>query len=253
MDVAAKTGTTDDDYDRWLCGFTPYYAGACWYGYDQNETVTYTRSGNPAGSIWDEVMTAIHKDLANATFTKPSGIVEQTVCKITGCLATTGCTSTYTEIFTQDNLPEKCEGHGSQTICTESNKVATQYCSQYCATRQNYYGAILPKEALDLWEPVNGRRSTGTRINEICTIHTEPKEEEPVEPPATNTNTTNTNTSSGGGTTTGDGGNEGNTAGGNTIGGEEPSSPEEPPSSGTGNTVDGDNGNTSPSQNTLNE
>ena len=25
MDVAAKTGTTDDSYDRWLCGFTPYY------------------------------------------------------------------------------------------------------------------------------------------------------------------------------------------------------------------------------------
>ena len=24
IDVAAKTGTTDSDYDRWLCGFTPY-------------------------------------------------------------------------------------------------------------------------------------------------------------------------------------------------------------------------------------
>src|SRR5699024_1521199 len=34
MDVAAKTGTTDDNYDRWLCGFTPYYSAACWYGYD---------------------------------------------------------------------------------------------------------------------------------------------------------------------------------------------------------------------------
>ena len=205
MDVAAKTGTTDDDYDRWLCGFTPYYAGACWYGYDQNETVTYTRSGNPAGSIWDEVMTAIHKNLANATFTKPSGIVEQTVCKTTGCLATTGCTNTYTEIFTQDNLPEKCEGHGSQTICTESNKVATQYCSQYCATRQNYYGAVL-------------------RINETCTLHTEPKAEEK---PATNTtpstNTTNTNT--------------GGSTGGSSSGGGTGSS-----GSGTGNSISGGNG-----------
>ena len=25
VDVAAKTGTTDENYDRWLCGFTPYY------------------------------------------------------------------------------------------------------------------------------------------------------------------------------------------------------------------------------------
>ena len=231
MDVAAKTGTTDDDYDRWLCGFTPYYAGACWYGYDQNETVRYTRSGNPAGSIWDEVMTAIHKNLAKATFTKPSGIVEQTVCKITGCLATTGCTSTYTEIFTQDNLPEKCEGHGSQTICTESNKVATQYCSQYCATRQNYYGAVLPKEQLDLWTPVNGRRATGTRINETCTLHTEPKAEERPTNTTTPTNTTNTNTggSTGGNSTSGSGsgsgGNGNSTNGGNggSSGGDNPS------------------------------
>src|SRR5699024_2540881 len=28
MDVAAKTGTTDEYKDRWLCGFTPYYVGA---------------------------------------------------------------------------------------------------------------------------------------------------------------------------------------------------------------------------------
>ena len=37
IDVAAKTGTTDESRDRWLCGFTPYYATACWYGYDNNE------------------------------------------------------------------------------------------------------------------------------------------------------------------------------------------------------------------------
>ncbi len=219
MDVAAKTGTTDDDYDRWLCGFTPYYAAACWFGYDQPETVQY--SGNPAGNIWDGVMTAIHKDLANATFTRPSGIVEQTVCRTTGCLATTGCNNKYTEIFTQDNLPEQCEGHGSQTICSESGLVATEYCEQYCEVRQNYYGAVLPKEQLGLWTPVSGSSSSGTRINGTCTLHTEPKEKEP-EKPEPNTNTTNTTNSTGGNTTTGNGntttGNDNTTTGnGNTI------------------------------------
>ena len=219
MDVAAKTGTTDDDYDRWLCGFTPYYAGACWFGYDQPETVRY--SGNPAGNIWDGVMTAIHEDLENATFTRPSGIVEETVCRTTGCLATTGCANTYTEIFTQDNLPEQCEGHGSQTICSESGLVATEYCSQYCAVRQNYYGAVLPKEQLGLWTPVSGSSSSGTRVNGTCTLHTKPKEEEkPVnKKPTTNTsNSTGGNTSTGNGNTTGEGntstGNENTTSGG---------------------------------------
>ncbi len=237
MDVAAKTGTTDDDYDRWLCGFTPYYAGACWFGYDQPETVHY--SGNPAGNIWDGVMTAIHEDLENATFTRPSGIVEQTVCRTTGCLATTGCSNKYTEIFTQDNLPEQCEGHGSQTICSESGLVATEYCSQYCDVRQNYYGAVLPKEQLDLWTPMNGARASGTRINGVCTLHTKPKEEEPpanTTPSTNTTNTTNTtNSTSGGNTTTGG---TGNTSGEN-------------PSGGNGNGPNGGNGGSTNEGNTT--
>ena len=230
MDVAAKTGTTDDDYDRWLCGFTPYYAASCWFGYDQPETVYYS-GNNPAGVLWDNVMTTIHEDLENATFTRPSGIVEQTVCRTTGCLATTGCNNKYTEIFTQDNLPEQCEGHGSQTICSESGLVATDYCSQYCEVRQNYYGEVIPKEQLGLWTPVNGASSSGTRINGICALHTQPKQEEP-ERPEPNTNTTNTTNSTGGGNTAG----EGNTTG------EEPSGGGENPPSGGNST--GENGNT---------
>ena len=197
MDVAAKTGTTDDSYDRWLCGFTPYYAAATWFGYDTNEEVRgFTQ--NPAGQIWDAVMTDIHKNLENATFTKPSGIVEQTVCRKTGCLATTGCTDTYKEIFASNNLPEKCQGHGSQQICSESGLVATEYCSQYCQVTTNIYGAVVPKEQLSLWTPVGGKKSSsGTRIDGVCTLHTKPKEEEkPVEPQVNTTPSTNTSNTS---------------------------------------------------------
>ncbi len=123
MEVAAKTGTTDNDYDRWLCGFTPYYAAATWYGYDNSETVYF--SGNPAGQIWSAVMKDIHKDLPSVTFIIPEGIVERTVCKTTGCLASKSCTNTYTEIFTEDNLPEQCTNHKR-----------------------------LPKESLGVWTPL---------------------------------------------------------------------------------------------------
>ena len=111
IDVAAKTGTTDNSYDRWLCGFTPYYSAATWYGYDNSETVYF--SGNPAGQIWDAVMTDIHQGLPSATFVRPEGIVEAKVCRRTGCLDTSRCTDTYMEIFTQDNMPEKCQSHGT--------------------------------------------------------------------------------------------------------------------------------------------
>ena len=47
MDVAAKTGTTNENYDRWLCGFTNYYTAATWYGFDMNETINF-EGKNPA-------------------------------------------------------------------------------------------------------------------------------------------------------------------------------------------------------------
>ena len=192
MDVAAKTGTTDNNYDRWLCGFTPYYSAACWFGYDNQEEVIWSGT-NPAGQIWDAIMTDVHSGLASATFEKPSGIVEQTVCRTTGCLATSACTNTYKEIFTQDNLPEQCEGHGSQRICSESGKIATDYCSQYCNVTTNYYGAVIPKERLNLWKTLNPSSAGKNKVEETCTIHTKPKEEEKPKENTTNTaNTTNT-------------------------------------------------------------
>ena len=192
MDVAAKTGTTDNNYDRWLCGFTPYYSAACWFGYDNQEEVIWSGT-NPAGQIWDAIMTDVHSGLASATFEKPSGIVEQTVCRTTGCLATSACTNTYKEIFTQDNLPEQCEGHGSQRICSESGKIATDYCSQYCNVTTNYYGAVIPKERLNLWKTLNPSSAGKNKVEETCTLHTKPKEEEKPKENTTNTaNTTNT-------------------------------------------------------------
>lgn len=193
MDVAAKTGTTDKDKDRWLCGFTPYYAAACWFGYDKPEEVVGFGT-NPAGQIWDEIMTYIHKGLEKATFTRPSGIVEQTVCRTTGCTATTGCTDTYKEIFTSDNLPAKCEGHGTQTICSESGMIATEYCSQYVETMQSTFGGVVPKEKLQLWKSIGTSNSSAkSKVEEICNIHTKPKEEEKPKPQSPVDNTTNTN------------------------------------------------------------
>ena len=208
MDVAAKTGTTDNSYDRWLCGFTPYYSAATWFGFDNNEEVRGF-SQNPAGQIWDTVMTDIHKDLEKKSFTRPSGIVEQTVCRTTGCLATTGCTDTYKEIFNSNSLPEKCPGHGTQTICTESGKLANEYCP---STKVNNYGIALPKEQLKLWK--GSSNTAGQKVEEVCDIHKKP-EEKPKEPPATNKNNTNnsnktentgTNNTQGGATGGGQGG-----------------------------------------------
>ena len=127
MEVAAKTGTTNNDYDRWLCGFTPYYTAACWFGYEKNATVYY--SGNPAGIIWAELMRTIHTGYEPAVFVQPEGIVAANICKATGHVATGHCSSTYVEYFREGTVPSACEGHNSVLICNETGLLASDTCT----------------------------------------------------------------------------------------------------------------------------
>ncbi len=62
VDCAGKTGTTNDNKDLYYCGYTPYYVGACWFGYDIPKSL-YKFSGNPALYAWDTVMTKIHEPI----------------------------------------------------------------------------------------------------------------------------------------------------------------------------------------------
>ena len=122
IDVAAKTGTTDENYDRWLCGFTPYYTAATWFGYDQNETIYFNRQ-NPAGIIWANVMRSIHSGLDNAIFEKPSWIQTETICADSGGIANSGCTNTYEEYFLWGTKPENCTKHsGNRVTSTNTNR-----------------------------------------------------------------------------------------------------------------------------------
>ena len=64
MPAAGKTGTASNDTlgdtDRWFVGYTPYYVGGCWFGYDQQKSLD-SLSSNPAVSLWKKVMDEIHK------------------------------------------------------------------------------------------------------------------------------------------------------------------------------------------------
>lgn len=110
VDVAAKTGTTDENYDRWLCGFTPYYTAVTWFGYDQNESVEFNQR-NPAGLIWANVMSRIHTGLNSAKFEKPNTVFSSTICAETGKKAKSGCQNTYTEYYLWLTTPDLCDKH----------------------------------------------------------------------------------------------------------------------------------------------
>ncbi len=114
MVSAGKTGTTNDDKDRWYIGYTPYYLGGVWYGYDIPKTVPYNRTSVVAHKLWKAVMTSLHKDLKNTPFEKPAGIVSVSICKNTGNLAVADICPAYTEEFKKGATPKflcSTEGH----------------------------------------------------------------------------------------------------------------------------------------------
>ena len=224
IDVAAKTGTTNESKDRWLCGFTNYYACAAWFGFDDPERINYSGT-NPAGQLFDGVMTEIHKGLEDSTFEEPENIVHATVCRTSGLLATDKCSNKYSEIFVKDHLPETCDAHQSQyTICKESGKLANEFCTEKERKSANY---AVEKERLGLWSTPGINTTMGVAPTEYCTIHK--KIEEMVKPtvPETSTETPDNNTET---EEPDDGGTESPTTPDT-----EPAEPEKPSSGDTGN------------------
>ena len=71
MPVAGKTGTTTANCDRWFVGYTPYYTCAVWTGYDTPEYMSF--SGNPAVTIWHDVMELVHQGLPYKDFNMSYG------------------------------------------------------------------------------------------------------------------------------------------------------------------------------------
>lgn len=124
MPTYGKTGTTDDDYDKWFVGFTPYYVGAVWYGFDTPSSISAAGvGGNPALSAWKQVMSKIHSSLPKKELAKPSNIVEKEICTYSGSLATKTCPST-TAYFVEGTQPKSScnSSHASKGSTGDSTK-----------------------------------------------------------------------------------------------------------------------------------
>lgn len=57
VDCAGKTGSTQNNCDRWYIGYTPYFIGGVWYGYEYPKAMS---GNNRCIAVWDEVMTQLH-------------------------------------------------------------------------------------------------------------------------------------------------------------------------------------------------
>jgi penicillin-binding protein 1A len=75
--AAAKTGTTENHADGWLCGYTPQLATAVWIGYPDAEVPMYSvhgvaiAGGNLPASIWHEFMATAMASIPVKDFVPP--------------------------------------------------------------------------------------------------------------------------------------------------------------------------------------
>ncbi len=139
MPVGGKTGNTDEDKDQWFIGFSPYYTIAAWNGYDEPRPIGYRNSVGtyPYTSmvVFNTVMNAINAGKEVKQFDRPASIVNGTVCRVSGLVATDACRTdprgnqTITDIFASGSVPTKtCDIHKSVSICSESGLLITEFC-----------------------------------------------------------------------------------------------------------------------------
>ncbi len=172
MTVAGKTGTTNSSNDRWFAGYTPYYVGSVWVGYDTPKNISM--SGNPAAKIWQAVMKRVHEGLENKSFAKPSGLVSYEVCKDSGMIPTDLCRNdprgsrVTTALFVEGTQPkEECTMHISVPVCPDSYKLMNSTCMRTVSPVNRVF---LNKEYAEVPNPLP-KDYAYIKPKDYCTVH----------------------------------------------------------------------------------
>lgn len=118
MPISGKTGTTTDTKDLTFVGYTPYYVGSIWFGYDKYNDKVSNMNGVDQSThlrLWRTIMEQIHENLEVIDFPVPDTVEEATVCKYSGKQASSYCPS-VTEYFEKGTpaTEEWCDGSHSK-------------------------------------------------------------------------------------------------------------------------------------------
>lgn len=184
MTIAGKTGTTDDNRDRYFVGFSPYYCAAVWTGYESNDELSYGM-GNGSAQLWKQVMREIHADLEDKAFDSCTGLTQVTVCSDSGLLATDACTKDLrgnrvrTVTVAADTAPTAtCNVHKMVDYCTEGKHIATQYCPKDKVKQvavldwnRELFNGIKARDHEYLLKVLDGSATPNDPKDDICPAH----------------------------------------------------------------------------------
>lgn len=108
MPLFGKTGTTDDNNDRWFIGGSPYYVAATWFGFDMPAKLNL--ASNPALKVWKAFMEPLNEGLEYKDFPDTEYVSYRRYCTASGMVATENCHSTQVGWFKTSYLPS-CTTH----------------------------------------------------------------------------------------------------------------------------------------------
>ena len=131
---AGKTGTTQNDHDRWFVGYTPSLVCGVWCGYEYPEALV---GRNLCTNIWNTVMRRIVTEKSEKReFETPATVLQANYCRDSGKLLSAVCQKdprgnrTQTGWFTASTLPHSfCKCHVLAEVC-KSGGICHEYCPQ---------------------------------------------------------------------------------------------------------------------------
>jgi penicillin-binding protein 1A len=118
LNLAGKTGTTDDYTDAWFIGYSPDLAVGVWVGFDEPRSLGRTETGARAAlPIWRSFMEEALSERAPREFPMPPGISIVTIDRRTGLRADRRayCHPVLAEVFASGTEPtEVCSVYEHQ-------------------------------------------------------------------------------------------------------------------------------------------
>ncbi len=131
---AGKTGTTQNDHDRWFVGYTPSLVCGVWCGYEYPEAL---EGRNLCTNIWNTIMRQVVTEKGEKRdFDIPTTVVQANYCRDSGELLTSACQEdprgkrVESGWFTASTLPHSfCKTHILCKVCA-SGGICHGYCPE---------------------------------------------------------------------------------------------------------------------------
>jgi penicillin-binding protein 1C len=103
--VAAKTGTSSNYRDNWVCAYTPEFTVAVWVGNPNNSPMLDITGVTGAAPAMNEIFLHLHKKSGTTWFARPPAIREWAVHSLTGHAVAATHPSAVNDIFLRPPTP----------------------------------------------------------------------------------------------------------------------------------------------------